>query len=202
MENIRSSKDKAGRNAVFGIFGDRASLENAVDSFKANGFRNSDISVLMQSPSQTKDFAHEKSTKAPEGATAGGTAGILTGGVLGWLAGIGALAIPGIGPFVAAGPIMGAIAGIGIGGAVGGIAGGLIGMGFPEYEAKRYEGYVKDGGILISVHVDDSDWEDKAKNILESCGAKDISTMGEKKEDITKSMSEKSEDTTFTHYNK
>ncbi|MBF0206913.1 MAG: DUF3341 domain-containing protein [Oligoflexia bacterium] len=181
MENIKVGKDKIGKNAVFGIFKDRISLENAVDSFKTSGFRNSDISVLMQSPSESKDFAHEKATKAPEGVTAGGTAGILTGGILGWLAGIGALAIPGVGPFVAAGPIMGAIAGIGIGGAVGGIAGGLIGMGFSEYEAKRYEGIVKEGGILMSIHVDDSTWEDKAKNILQTYGAKDISTVGEKK---------------------
>jgi hypothetical protein len=172
--------NKKGDNAVFGIFDNRASLERAVDRLKADGFRSSDISVLMQNPNETKDFAHEKATKAPEGATAGATTGILGGGILGWLAGAGALAIPGIGPFVAAGPIMGALAGAGVGGAVGGITGGLIGLGLPEYEAKRYESSIKAGGLLLSVHVDDLNWRRKAKNILESCGAKDVSTMVEK----------------------
>lgn len=171
--------NKKGSHAVFGIFSDRVSLERAVDRLKADGFRNSDISVLMQSKSETKDFAHEKETKAPEGATTGATTGILGGGILGWLAGAGALAIPGIGPFVAAGPIMGALAGAGIGGTVGGVTGALIGMGMPEYEAKRFESSVKSGGMLLSVHVDDMEWRRKAKDILESCGGRDIATMGE-----------------------
>jgi hypothetical protein len=170
---------KKGDHAVFGIFNDRFALEGAVDRLKAAGFRNSDISVLMQNASDTKDFAHEKATKAPEGATTGATSGILGGGILGWLAGAGALAIPGIGPFVAAGPIMGALAGAGIGGAVGGLTGALIGMGLPEYEAKRYESTVKAGGMLLSVHVDDMPWREKAKDILVDCGARDVATVGE-----------------------
>lgn len=170
---------KKGSNAVFGIFNDRASLERAVDQLKLSGFRNSDISVLMQDEGQTTDFAHEKSTKAPEGVAAGASTGILGGSILGWLAGAGALAIPGIGPFVAAGPIMAAIAGAGIGGAVGGITGGLLGLGIPEYEAKRYETFVKEGGMLISVHVDDREWSSKARDLLENCGARDVAQVGE-----------------------
>lgn len=173
--------NKKGHTAVFGIFQTRTSVESAVDMLKAQGYRNSDISVLMPNKEGTQDFAHEKGTKAPEGAATGATGGALLGGALGWLVGIGTLAIPGIGPFVAAGPILSALAGASVGGAVGGVAGALIGMGIPEYEAKRYENYVKDGGILLSVHVDDSEWMEKAKDILESCGAKDIASTGEKK---------------------
>jgi hypothetical protein len=170
----------AGKNkAVFGIYPHRASVESGVEALKAAGFSNSDISVLFPENSGTRDFAHEKGTKAPEGATTGAGTGALLGGGLGWLAGIGALAIPGVGPFIAAGPIMAALAGAGVGGAVGGIAGALIGMGIPEYEAKRYEGRVKDGGILISVHSDNSDETKRAKDILERTGAQDISSTGE-----------------------
>ena len=170
----------AGKNtAVFGIYRTYMEVERGVDALQAAGFRNTDISVLFPESSGTKDFAHEKNTKAPEGATAGAGTGALLGGGLGWLAGIGALAIPGLGPFIAAGPIMAALAGAGVGGAVGGIAGALIGMGIPEYEAKRYEGKVKDGGILLSVHSDDSEWTKKAKNILEATNAQDISSTGE-----------------------
>src|SRR5205814_2224080 len=124
--------------------------------------------------------------KAPEGASTGAGAGALLGGGLGWLAGIGALAIPGLGPFIAAGPIMAALAGAGVGGAVGGITGALIGMGIPEYEAKRYEGRVKSGGILLSVHSDDSEWTKRAKDILEQTGAQDISSTGEASADFSK----------------
>lgn len=170
----------AGKNtAVFGIYPNRTSVESAVDALKAANFRNSDISVLFPENAGTKDFAHEKNTKAPEGATAGAGTGALLGGGLGWLAGIGALAIPGLGPFIAAGPIMAALAGAGVGGAVGGLTGALVGMGIPEYEAKRYEGRVKDGGILLSVHSDDSQWTNKAKEILERTGAQDVSSTGE-----------------------
>jgi Protein of unknown function (DUF3341) len=169
----------AGKNtAVFGIYPNRTSVDNAVDALKAAEFRNTDISVLFPESAGTKDFAHDKSTKAPEGATTGAGTGALLGGGLGWLVGIGALAIPGLGPFIAAGPIM-ALAGAGVGGAVGGLTGALIGMGIPEYEAKRYEGRVKDGGILLSVHSDDSQWTKKAKEILERTGAQDISSTGE-----------------------
>jgi hypothetical protein len=172
----------AGKNtAVFGIYPTRTSAENAVDALKAANFRNTDISVLLpEGPgTSTKDFAHEKNTKAPEGATTGAGTGAVLGGALGWLLGIGALAIPGLGPFIAAGPIMAALAGAGVGGAVGGLTGALIGMGIPEYEAKRYEGRVKDGGILLSVHSDSPEWTKKAKEILERTGAQDISSTGE-----------------------
>ena len=172
----------AGKNtAVFGIYRNRAGVESAVDALKAADFRNSDISVLFPENTGTKDFAHEKETKAPEGATAGAGTGALLGGGLGWLAGIGALAIPGLGPFIAAGPIMAALAGAGVGGAVGGLTGALVGMGIPEYEAKRYEGRMKDGGILLSVHSDDSQWTKRAKEILERTGAEDVSSTGEAK---------------------
>src|ERR1039457_3109879 len=170
----------AGKNtAVFGIYTDRSSVERAVEALKAAGFSNNDVSALFPENQGTKDFAHEKNTKAPEGATAGAGTGALLGGGLGWLVGIGALAIPGLGPFIAAGPIMAALAGAGVGGAVGGLTGALIGMGIPEYEAKRYEGRVKDGGILLSVHSDDSAWTKKAKEILERRGAQDFSSTGE-----------------------
>jgi hypothetical protein len=178
----------AGKNtAVFGIYKDYAGVESAVDSLKAAGFRNTDISVLFPENVGTKDFAVKKDTKAPEGATTGAGTGAVIGGGLGWLVGIGALAIPGLGPFIAAGPIMAALAGVGVGGAIGGITGALIGMGIPEYEAKRYEGRVKDGGILLSVHSDDSNWTKRAKEILERTGAQDISSTGEASADFAKS---------------
>ena len=170
----------AGKNtAVFGIYPNRANVDSAVDALKVAGFKNTDISVLFPENEGTKDFAHKKDTKAPEGATTGAGTGALLGGGLGWLVGIGALAIPGLGPFIAAGPIMAALAGAGVGGAVGGLTGALIGMGIPEYVAKRYEGRVKDGGILLSVHSDDSQWTKKAKEVLERTGAQDVSSTGE-----------------------
>ena len=170
----------AGKNtAVFGIYTTRRSVENAIDALKIDGFRNTDISVLLPENEGTKDFAHEKQTKAPEGAATGAGTGAVVGGALGWLAGIGALAIPGVGPFVAAGPIAAALSGAAVGGAVGGIAGSLIGMGIPEYEAKRYEGKVKQGGILLSVHTDNSEEVKLAKQIFEEAQAQDISTAGE-----------------------
>jgi hypothetical protein len=165
--------------AVFGIYPSYATVESGVDGLKAAGFSNRDISVLFPESSGTHDFAHEKGTKAPEGATAGAGTGVVLGGALGWLLGVGALAIPGLGPFIAAGPIMAALAGAGVGGTVGGIAGALIGMGIPEYEAKRYEGRVKDGGILLSVHSDSSEWTKRAKLILEATGAQDIASTSE-----------------------
>src|SRR5205809_5192700 len=178
----------AGKNtAAFGIYPDRASVELAVDRLRAAGYRNTDISVLFPENVGTKDFAHEKNTKAPEGAAAGAGTGAVLGGTLGWLAGIGALAIPGLGPFIAAGPIMAALAGAGVGGTVGGVVGALVGMGIPEYEAKRYEGRVKSGGILLSVHCDDSEWTKKAKDILEATGAEDVSSTGESEAEFSKS---------------
>jgi hypothetical protein len=178
----------AGKNtAVFGIYRDRQQAEQAVDSLRSAGFRNSDVSALLPENVGTKDFAHEKNTKAPEGATTGGASGAVLGGALGWLAGIGALAIPGIGPFVAAGPIMGTLAGAGAGGAVGGLIGALVGMGIPEFEAKRYEGRVRDGGILLSVHCDTSDWVTRAKDVLKRTGAQDVASSGEASADFDKS---------------
>jgi len=175
----------AGKNtAVFGLYGSQAEAERAVSALQSAGFRSTDISVLFPENEGTKDFAHEKGTKAPEGATAGAGTGAALGGALGWLTGIGALAIPGLGPFIAAGPIMAALAGAGVGGTLGGLTGALIGMGIPEYEAKRYEGRVKNGGILLSVHSDGGDWTDRGKKILESTGAQDIASASEKKGDF------------------
>lgn len=178
----------AGKNtAVYGIYQTRSHVENGVDTLLENGYRNEDISVLMPQNEGTKDFAAEKNTKAPEGATAGAGTGAVVGGTLGLLAGIGALAIPGLGPFIAAGPIMGALAGAGTGGVVGGVIGAMIGMGIPEYEAKRYEGMIREGKILLSVHCDNSDWVKRAKDILERTGAKDISSAGEASADYGES---------------
>lgn len=171
----------AGKNtAVFGLYNSRTQAENGVDALRADGFRSDDISVLLPDQQSSEEFAHEKNTKAPEGTTTGVVAGGAIGGTLGLLAGIGSLAIPGLGPFIAAGPIMGALAGAGAGGAVGGLVGALVGMGVPEYEAKRYEGHVKDGGILLSVHCDNSDWVGRAKRVLERTGAHDVASAGEK----------------------
>jgi hypothetical protein len=170
----------AGKNtAVYGLCANRQIAENAVDQLIAAGFRSEDISVLMQDNVGTKDFAHEKATKAPEGTATGVVTGGVIGGTLGLLAGIGALAIPGLGPFIAAGPIMGTLAGLGSGGVVGGIVGALVGMGIPEYEAKRYEGRIKQGNILISVHCDNSEWVGKAKDVVKQAGVEDVSSTGE-----------------------
>jgi hypothetical protein len=178
----------AGKNtAVFGIYQDRRQAESAVDSLVESGFRTEDISVLLPENVGTKDFAHEKNTKAPEGAATGAGTGAVVGGTLGLLAGIGALAIPGLGPFIAAGPIMAALAGAGTGGVVGGLLGALVGMGIPEYEAKRYEGMIKQGRILLSVHCDNSDWVKRAKDILGRTGAQDIASANEAGADYAES---------------
>ena len=178
----------AGKNtAAFGIYRNLEDLERGVDELRAASFRNEDVSVLFPDNEGSKQFAHEKHTKAPEGAATGATTGVLVGGALGWLVGIGALAIPGLGPFIAAGPIMAALAGAGAGGTVGGLTGALIGAGIPEYEAKRYEGRIKNGGILLSVHCDDSHWTKRAKDILERTGAQDVSSAGEASADYDKS---------------
>src|ERR1041384_7557378 len=153
--------------AVYGIYRNVAEGEGAVDTMREKGFRNTDISVLLPENVGTKDFAHKKDTKAPEGATTGAGTGAVVGGTLGWLVGIGALAIPGLGPFIAAGPLMAALAGVGAGGVAGGITGALSGMGIPEHEAKRYEVRVKEGGILLSVHSDNAEWTKRAGDILE-----------------------------------
>ena len=165
--------------AVFGIYPSVEQAERAVDALVQAGFSNNDISVLLPDTQSSKDFAHEKHTKAPEGTTTGVAAGGAIGGTLGLLAGIGALAIPGLGPFIAAGPIMGALAGVGAGGAVGGLVGALVGMGIPEFEAKRYEGRVKEGGVLLSVHCDGTEEITRAKDLVKRTGAEDISSSGE-----------------------
>ena len=180
--NKNERNEQNDHKAVFGISNTRREVDNAVELLKKRGFSSSDISVLLPSKEETKDFAHEKATKAPEGATTGAASGGVLGGTLGWLAGVGLLAIPGIGPFVAAGPIVAAIAGVGIGGVIGGLTGALIGIGIPEYEAKRYEGMIKDGGILLSVHAGNRDQIKNAKDALEVCGIRDISVAGEKRQ--------------------
>src|SRR6201994_4619150 len=165
--------------AVFGIYANASTAETAVDQLLARGFTNSAISVLLPDDESTRAFAHEKSTKAPEGAATGVTTGGVVGGTLGLLAGIGALAIPGVGPLIAAGPIMAALAGLGVGGAVGGVTGALIGMGIPEFEAKRYEGHLQKGGILLSVHCETPGEILRAKEVLKSTGGNEISSAEE-----------------------
>ena len=167
------------KTAVFGIYHNRVQAERSVDDLLAAGFSNDDISVLFPDNQGSRDFAHEKNTQAPEGTTAGVTTGGAIGGTLGLLAGFGVLAVPGVGPLLAAGPIMAALAGLGVGGAVGGLIGALVGMGIPEYEAKRYEGHIKEGGVLLSVHCDSSDRITRAKDLLRHTGAQDISSSGE-----------------------
>ncbi|HTI69066.1 MAG TPA: DUF3341 domain-containing protein [Candidatus Limnocylindria bacterium] len=167
------------KKSVFCIATSNSQAETIVDQLKAARFSNNDISVLFPDKKSSRDFAHEKNTKAPEGAVTGAGTGGVIGGALGWIAGIGALAIPGVGPFIAAGPIMAALSGAAVGAALGGIAGGLIGLGIPEIEAKRYEGKVKAGNLLISVHTADSEEIKRAKDIFTKAGAEDICTTGE-----------------------
>lgn len=171
-------------NAVFGVYATRDSVESAVETLKTSGFRTTDISVMFPQNVGSKEFGHEKGTKSAEGAVAGGGTGAVIGGTLGLLAGIGLLAIPGVGPFIAAGPIVATLAGMGAGGTIGGVAGALVGLGIPEYLAKRYEGRMRKGGILLSVHVDDRDWARKGEQILEQTGAEDISSRAETKGDF------------------
>lgn len=167
------------KKSVFCIATSREQANRIVDQLRSASFSNNDISVLFPDKDTTRDFAHEKNTKAPEGAAAGAGTGGVIGGAIGWIAGIGALAIPGVGPFIAAGPIMAALGGAAIGAAAGGIAGGLIGLGIPELEAKRYEGKVKAGNLLISVHTENSEEISRAKDIFTRAGAEDICTTGE-----------------------
>ena len=169
------------KKAVFCIVRDVPQAARVVGELKNAGFSNNDISVLMPDKGTTRDFAHEHSTKVPEGAAVGGTAGGMLGGALGWLVGIGSLAIPGAGPFIAAGPLMAMLGGAAVGAGVGGLTGALIGLGIPEYEAKRYDGKVKGGNVLVSVHTDDSDEVKRVKEIFERSGAEDIATSGEAK---------------------
>jgi hypothetical protein len=165
--------------AAFALFPDRESVERAINLLRGAGFRNSDVSVLMQDSEGTKDFAHEAHTKAPEGAATGAAAGAVLGGIMGWLVGAGALAIPGIGPFIAAGPIVAALAGVGAAGAAGGLIGALVGVGIPEYEAKLFEGRLRKGHILVSVHSDDAKWSKKATDLLRQAGGEHVSSTAE-----------------------
>jgi uncharacterized membrane protein len=165
--------------AIFCIATSEAQAESIVNQLKEAGFSYNDISVLFPDKAGTRHFAHEQHTKAPEGAAAGAGTGGLLGGALGWLAGIGLLAIPGLGPFIAAGPIVAALSGAAVGAAVGGIAGALVGMGIPEYEARRYEGRIQSGNILISVHTEDQQETRRARDIFEKAGAEDIASAGE-----------------------
>jgi hypothetical protein len=160
--------------AVYGIYSSRQHAEEAIESMRAAGFRVEDISVMLPDNLGSKDFGHERHTKAPEAATAGAAAAGVLGGALGWLIGIGALAIPGVGPFIAAGPIMSALAGLGAGTVLGGLSGALVGLGIPEYEAKRYEGRIRSGGVLLSVHCSDDHWVTRAKEMLKHTGGDDI----------------------------
>ena len=175
------------KKAVIGLVGTYAQAENIVTELRDAGFASSDISALFPDRSGTRDFAHETNTKAPEGAVAGIGAGGAIGGTIGLLAGIGALAIPGLGPFIAAGPIMAALSGAAAGAAVGGVTGALIGMGIPEVEAKQYEGKIKNGNILLSVHTDNGKERERAKKILERCGACDVVSVSEEGVSTTQS---------------
>ena len=165
--------------SVYGILPTQAQLTNCLENLRLGGFRPEDVSLLMPENLGNKDLGHERNSKAPEGAATGGAAGGVLGGGLGWLVGIGALTIPGLGPLMVAGPIVAALAGAGAGAALGGVAGGLIGLGMPEYEAKRYEGRIRKGGILISVHCDDKKWAERAEGILSAGGAEDISSSSQ-----------------------
>jgi hypothetical protein len=183
-ENKHMSSKKVG---VFGIFSTRIAVDNAMDSLVRAGFPTSDISVLLpENLGGSKNMGTEKQTKAPEGTAVGVTAGGVIGGTLGLLAGVGLLAIPGLGPFIAAGPIMAGLAGLGVGGAVGGVTGALIGMGIPEFEAKRYEGRLQKGEILLSVHCDTAEEIKRAKEVLKSAGGEDVSSTGESSVDVKK----------------
>jgi hypothetical protein len=173
--------------SVYAIFKDSSAVNACIEALTANGFRNTDVSVLVPENAGTKDLLHRKQTKAPEGAAAGGGSGAILGAAAGWILGAGALAIPGLDPTItAAGPIMGMLAGMGAGLSAGGILGGVLGATMPEYEARRFNGRIRKGGILLSVHCDNSDWVKSAKNILKRSGASDISTATEAKADFLK----------------
>ena len=167
--------------SVYGVYSDRKHVEKTIEKLQQAGYNSSDISVVFPERGLSREFALEMNTKAPEGALAGGGTGLVVGGVLGWLAGIGTLAIPGIGPLIAAGPIVAAVAGAGVGSAIGGIAGALIGLGVPEIEAKRYEEEIKRGRILVSVHCENARMAQNARKILDDSGAKDVFLSGEQR---------------------
>jgi hypothetical protein len=173
--------------SAFGIYPDHATVSDAVEALKTAGFRGTDVSVLYPENLGSKDFGHERHTKAPEGAVAGGGTGAVVGAAVGWLLGAGAMMVPGLEPMAAAGPVIGMMGGLGAGATLGGLAGALVGAGVPEYEAKRYEGRIRRGGILLSVHCDNPQWAKTAKGILKKTGARDIATAGEAKADFARS---------------
>jgi hypothetical protein len=179
----------AKNEAVFGIYTSRSGVENTVSALKDAGFANTDVSILFPESLGTSELATEKSSKAPEGAAAGAGSGLLLGGALGWFIGVGALAIPGVGPLIAAGPILAALAGAGIGSAVGGVAGAVVGMGIPEYEAKKYEARVSGGNILLSVHCESTAQRERVKEVLQQTGAEDISATTESTQGLGKAHS-------------
>jgi len=179
----------AKQEVVFGIYATRSAVENVVSALKDAGFANADVSILFPESLGTGELATEKSSKAPEGAAAGAGSGFLLGGALGWFVGVGALAIPGVGPLIAAGPILAALAGAGIGSAVGGVAGAVVGMGIPEYEAKKYEARVSGGNILMSVHCESAQQRERAKMVLQETGAEDISATTESTKGLGKAHS-------------
>jgi len=170
--------------SAFGIYTDQSTVSDAIDALKGAGFRSTDISVLYPENLGSKDFGHERHTKAPEGAVAGGSSGAVIGAAIGWLAGAGSFLVPGLESLAAAGPVMGMMAGMGAGVTIGGMTGALVGSGVPEYEAKRYEGRIRKGGILLSVHCDNAEWSRSARKILKQTGARDISTAGEARADF------------------
>jgi hypothetical protein len=172
--------------SVFGIYPDGSSVTDAIDQLKAAGFRSTDLSVLSADNLGSKDFGHERHTKAPEGAVAGGGLGAVVGATAGWLVGAGALLVPGLEPVVVAGPVMGMLSGMGAGVTVGGLMGAAVGAGSPEYEAKRYEGRIRRGGILVSVHCDNPEWAKTARRLLKRTGARDIASASEARADFAR----------------
>jgi hypothetical protein len=175
----------AGKNtAVFGIYPNRVAAEEAVGHLRSAGFRSTDASALFPENQGTKDLAHEKNTKAPEGLAAGAVAGVIIGGILGYLISAGILTVPALAPYTTAGPVVSAMAGAGGLGVLFGLIGAVIGLGFPEYEARRFEGRIRDGGVLLSVHCDNHEWSKRAKNVLEETGAQSIAAEGEKSGDF------------------
>lgn len=183
------TQENLSKKSVFGLFHTQVELESAIMQLKQQGFERDDISVVMPRNDFAQNIAHENETKAPEGASIGATSGLVLGGTLGWLVGAGVLAVTGLGPLVAAGPLLAALAGASVGGALGGIGGALVGLGIPEYEAKKYESAIKDGGTLIAVHVETESEEERAKSILKNFGAKDISAVTDKASDNTRQKS-------------
>jgi hypothetical protein len=184
MKNDKQDK----QIAVFGLFNTRGQVEQAIDTLRTAGFRPADMSALLPDWGATSEVAHEKHTKAPEGAATGAATGGILGGGLGLLVGLGALAIPGLGPLIAAGPIVATLAGAGAGGAVGTLVGSLIGMGIPEYEAKRYESFLNQGGAILAVHADDKEWAKKARQILDACGGHGIDQTSETASKVAKDL--------------